>query len=145
MSNWLKYYDEEMEIFKKWQGLKVDPNTATKAIKKLQRHYNILPVEVKYRHGENAWSWAISANLFRDNTLSLNVDRLNWLLLAHEFAHLVLDHRRITGVEAPGRDHGPAHRNLVSEILDYINKLQWHKGGLKPRKINRYMAKKEEA
>jgi predicted SprT family Zn-dependent metalloprotease len=145
MSNWLKYYDEEMKIFSKWQNRKITTDIATKAIRRLQRHYKLLPIEIDYGSGENGWSWAISANFMHNNKLHLNQDRLNWLLVAHELAHLLLDHRRLRGFEPPGRDHGPAHRALVEDILNYVDTKQWHRGRLSAPKINRYTANKEAA
>ncbi len=128
MSGLLQYYEDEDKLFKRWLKAKLTPEEASAIIKKLRRHYKMSPIKVTYRHGKELWSWAISETEENGNSICLNATKLNWLLVVHEFAHLLLDWNIAQGLETPKRFfHCPEHRLLVQEILDYAAKRGWYK------------------
>lgn len=130
MSNWLKYYDEEFEIFEKWQKDILPEKPATSLIKKLARYCRISISKVEFKNrGDAGWSWAKGTELY------LNADRLTYLLIVHEIAHIWLDILRMQGFRTMGRDHCKDHRDLMIRLFKHIEHKGWDKiaGYIVPR------------
>lgn len=109
----LKYYAEEEARWGYLNEIEPDELEVVRAIRRWADRYfsahqgrrSRLPFRVQFRSVESTWSWATK------NVITLTYP-LNWLLVAHEFAHLIQWRRgykrRIW--------HDDYHRRLVNEL-----------------------------
>lgn len=115
----LKYYAEEEA---RWGYLNdIEPNElqVVRAIRRWSDRYfsadtrkrGRLPFRVQFRASESAWSWATKDGI----TFTYPV---NWLLVVHEFAHLIQWRRNYK----PRIWHDDYHRRLVDELCRDIIK-----------------------
>ncbi len=146
----LLYYREENERQPEMHAARCSPEEAVAAMARLDRHF------LKVR---KPWFTRVeftSGNRMsrqEGQTITLNVQGLSWLLVAHEFAHRwhgqrvqlqirKLSERHPFGVTRPPgvakrierlrrqRAHGRHHARLVDRVCAYIAAKGWDKGEL---------------
>lgn len=107
----LKYYDEEAARWGYLSGIEADEAQVVRAVRRWANRF-ICPrgrsgvrFRIQFRVAKSEWSWATKENLI----LTYPV---NWLLVAHEFAHLVQWRRRYKRRIW----HGAYHRALVDAL-----------------------------
>lgn len=116
----LQYYKEENERHPKLHATHCQWYEAKCAIKWLVRHFKLKEPLVKWTRG-NRFSRATESKII------LNYENLNWLLVAHEFAHCLHAQKyHRTGTKM--RWHGKRHRRLVDRIAAIIEKKEWVDG-----------------
>jgi len=138
----LKYYDNEAKRWPQLYATKLTPEEALIAVAKLVRHFGTPDCAVQFTSGSR-----ISKGF--SNRILLNVDCLNWLLVAHEFAHfwdgrhdeerriqairqtqisLGRPQDQLTPLPPPHRPHDKFHARLVDRACRYIVKQRWNLG-----------------
>lgn len=126
----LKFYAEERERHKDlgYPNGRCTPEEAELGIKRLTRHYKVgCLVGVRWTSG-NRYSRAGYGG-FR-SAITLNTGNLNWLLVAHEFGHILATARRESGKVDFKRAHGSVLERYIGRICRYIVKTGWTQGAL---------------
>lgn len=124
---YLKCYEEEAE---RWPQLsypngRCSSEEAEVVVRKLTRHFRLPSALTVY--------WTSGRNYSRAfyRAVVLNVDHLNYRIVAHEFAHSWASQGGYQGKwEKQKRPHGRLHRKLTDRVCRYIIKQGWHEGVL---------------
>lgn len=119
---YLKYYAEERKRQPELAVAECSITEVERAIKKLSRHFKERLPAIRYTRG-NRYSRASYGTWY--DTLTFNTDHLTWLLVAHEFAHVMIH-------KINGRGHCKQHARAVDRVCRYIVKKGWDKGALIP-------------
>lgn len=125
----LKYYTEEESRWGYLSDIEADGLTVVRAIRRWADKYlqadsgkhSRLPFRVQFRHAKSQWSWATNETITFTHPV-------NWLLVAHEFAHLVQWRRKYRNRVW----HDSYHRNLVDELCRDIIRQGYDVDTLKP-------------
>lgn len=119
---WLKFYEEENKRQPVLHAARLSQHEARKAVDRLRRHFlgrESRPIAVSFTSG-NRRSHADCSS-----SVTLNVRDLNWLLVAHEFAHCWDFTRRRWKCR-----HDKKLAKLVDRVCAYILKQGWHEHAL---------------
>ncbi len=144
---YLKYYrDEQLRQPVAYAAL-CTPEEVRVAVRKLARHFGLRDISVKFTSGRRV-SYACGAR-----QITFNQNGMNWLLVAHEFAHCWHTARAWKKYEAEvaewdlipfhergprpgfdrGRGHCKAHARLTDRTVTYMEKKGWIGGAIKAR------------
>lgn len=144
----LVYYREERQRHPLAKASSCTQEEAWATITALCKHWKVKPIKVvfhKKRGQRGTWSWyrmeamkkAGKGFKLRPEHIDLSLNMLNYLTVAHEFAHYIHHHefktRRDTAraKKQPYRRerwHGPEHREITDAAIAYLEKLGRVKG-----------------
>lgn len=122
----LEYYKEERERYAEVPREKPTMQEITRAVPKLAKHFKVPPIAVESTSGNRYNHYNVNARRLR-----FNVDHLDWLTVAHEFAHYLDWKTRKPG--ATHLWHGKRHAKLVDRVFRYIQKCDWEVGAIGKR------------
>lgn len=120
---YLAYYKEEERHFKDFLVDHLSPNEAVGALCALSEAFDTPIKEIRFRPSAG-WSSAS-----HDGSITIAGDMMNWLTLAHEFAHLVhfRHHKWGRGFPDYARCHDGLHALITCFVIEWLRSEGWAK------------------